>query len=176
MLERITDFLSHPDLIFGAGTKDDPEERFVEVLRYYLAGWHIKPKGVKKPYNPVLGEFFRCSYQYPDGTTGFYVAEQVSHHPPISAFYYISPENNLEIYGELRPKSKFLGNSAATIMEGTSKVILLDRPEDKEYVISMPNMYARGILFGKVRPHDLYMIFSRHNFFQIPDGAGARRY
>jgi len=27
----------------------DPEERFIRVLQYYLAGWHIKPKGVKKP-------------------------------------------------------------------------------------------------------------------------------
>lgn len=28
---------------------DDPEERFIRILQYYLAGWHIKPKGVKKP-------------------------------------------------------------------------------------------------------------------------------
>ena len=27
-------------------------------------------------YNPVLGEFFRCRYDYPDGTRGFYIAEQ----------------------------------------------------------------------------------------------------
>ena len=27
-------------------------------------------------YNPILGEFFRCKYQYPDGTKGFYIAEQ----------------------------------------------------------------------------------------------------
>lgn len=27
----------------------NPEERFIRVLQYYLAGWHIKPKGVKKP-------------------------------------------------------------------------------------------------------------------------------
>lgn len=65
MLERITDFMSHPDLIFGsvksslpqtyhnplpsAEKCDDPEERFIRILQYYLAGWHIKPKGVKKP-------------------------------------------------------------------------------------------------------------------------------
>jgi hypothetical protein len=55
---------------------EDPEERFIKVLQYYLAGWHIKPKGVKKPYNPVLGEFFRCRYEYPDGSRGFYIAEQ----------------------------------------------------------------------------------------------------
>jgi hypothetical protein len=28
---------------------EEPEERFIRVLQYYLAGWHIKPKGVKKP-------------------------------------------------------------------------------------------------------------------------------
>jgi hypothetical protein len=27
-------------------------------------------------YNPVLGEFFRCRYDYSNGTRGFYVAEQ----------------------------------------------------------------------------------------------------
>jgi hypothetical protein len=66
MLERITDFMSHPDLVFGyvpllrtylhtqtlssADAVPDPEERFIRVLMYYLSGWHVKPKGVKKPY------------------------------------------------------------------------------------------------------------------------------
>lgn len=150
MLERITDFMAHPDLIFGAENCDDPEERFMRVLQYYLAGWHIKPKGVKKPYNPVLGEFFRCRYDYPNGTQGFYIAEQVSHHPPVSAFFYVSPLNQVQIVGELRPKSKFLGNSVSTTMEGENRVVLMGRPEDGEYVITMPNMYARGILFGKM--------------------------
>ncbi|KAG8220235.1 hypothetical protein J3R82DRAFT_1274 [Butyriboletus roseoflavus] len=150
MLERITDFMSHPDLIFGAGDCIEPDERFIRVLQYYLAGWHIKPKGVKKPYNPVLGEFFRCRYDYTNGTRGFYVAEQVSHHPPVSAFFYISPENRLSIIGELRPKSKFLGNSVSTMMEGENRIILLGKPEDGDYAVTMPNMYARGILFGKM--------------------------
>lgn len=47
-------------------------------------------------------------------------------------------------------QSKFLGNSAATIMEGEDRVRFLQRPEDGEYSITMPNTYARGILFGKM--------------------------
>lgn len=70
----------------SASDLETPEERFISVLRYYLAGWHVKPKGVKKPYNPVLGEFFRCRYDYSDGTSAYYIAEQVSHHPPVSAW------------------------------------------------------------------------------------------
>ena len=56
---------------------------------------------------------------------------------PVSAFFYISPANGLLITGELKPKSKFLGNSAATIMEGEDRIRLLDRPEDGEYVITV---------------------------------------
>ncbi|GAA5859525.1 hypothetical protein JCM8547_006863 [Rhodosporidiobolus lusitaniae] len=152
MLERVTDFHSHPELLHGATNESTPEERFIRVLRYYLAGWHIKPRGVKKPYNPILGEIFRCRYDYADGTVGYYIAEQVSHHPPISAWYFASPEQGLELCGELRPKSKFLGNSAATLMDGENHVRFLDGPgaADGEYDIEMPNMYARGILFGKM--------------------------
>ncbi|CAG8561799.1 5237_t:CDS:2 [Diversispora eburnea] len=149
MLERITDFMSHPDLILSVAKEEDPLTRFVSVVRYYLSGWHIKPKGVKKPYNPVLGEHFRARWVFPDNTEAFFVSEQVSHHPPISAYYYASPENNLIICGDIRPKSKFLGNSAATLMQGESKIYFTNRPGEV-YQIVMPNVYARGILFGRM--------------------------
>jgi len=74
----------------------------------------------------------------------------VSHHPPISAYFYISPANKVKITGELRPKSRFLGNSVSTVMEGENRITLMGKPDDGDYVISMPNMYARGILFGKM--------------------------
>jgi len=121
----------------------------VNVVRYYLSGWHIKPKGVKKPYNPVLGERFRARWQFVDNTEALFVSEQVSHHPPISAYYYVSPENNIIIAGDIRPKSKFLGNSAATLMQGESKIIFTNR-SGEVYRIAMPNVYARGILFGRM--------------------------
>ncbi|KAG9299629.1 hypothetical protein G9A89_020800 [Geosiphon pyriformis] len=149
MLERITDFMSHPELILRISKQDDPVKRFVNVVRYYLSGWHIKPKGVKKPYNPVLGEHFRARWQFADKTEAFFVSEQVSHHPPISAYYYASPENNLIIAGDIRPKSKFLGNSAATLMQGESRIYFTNRPGEV-YHIEMPNVYARGILFGRM--------------------------
>ena len=104
-------------------------------------------QGVKKPYNPVLGELFRCEWTYANGTRAFYLAEQVTHHPPSSAYVYASPENGILIQGEIHPKSKFLGNSAATIMEGGSRISLASHPNEV-YEITNPNVYARGILFG----------------------------
>lgn len=70
----------------------------------------------------MLGELFKCKHAFADGTESFFVAEQVSHHPPISTYLYASPENNLVIQGDVRPTSKFLGNSAATLMGGGTKI------------------------------------------------------
>lgn len=72
----------------------------------------------------------------------------VTHHPPVSAYVYMSPRNCLSITGEIRPKSKFLGNSAATIMEGGCVISFSDHSES--YFVGMPNVYARGILFGQM--------------------------
>ncbi|TPX57491.1 hypothetical protein SpCBS45565_g08191 [Spizellomyces sp. 'palustris'] len=148
MCERITDFMSHPELILNTPQKIDPTDRFLDVVTYFLSGWHIKPKGVKKPYNPVLGEIFRCRWKFDDDSESFYVCEQVSHHPPISAYFYANPQRDVWILGDIRPKSKFLGNSAATIMQGTSTITFPKRWPGEEYIVTLPNMYARGILFG----------------------------
>ncbi|KAI8990350.1 hypothetical protein BDB01DRAFT_848422 [Pilobolus umbonatus] len=147
MLERITDFMAHPELIIGVSEIDDNTERFIAVLKWFLSGWHIKPKGVKKPYNPVLGEFFRCQYRYSDNSEAVYIAEQVSHHPPASAFFYSCPQHKVIITGDIKPKSRFYGNSVASLMQGTTYFTLPGR-NNETYEIKMPNMYARNVLFG----------------------------
>ncbi|CAG8756415.1 3255_t:CDS:2, partial [Racocetra fulgida] len=141
MLERITDFMSHSDLILRLLLYVYLLIDFVEEFLLF--------SGVKKSYNPVLGEFFRTRWKYSDNTEALYISEQVSHHPPISAYYYASPENNVLIFGTLRPKSKFMGNSAATLMHGETKLLFTNLPGEV-YRITMPNFYARGILFGKM--------------------------
>ncbi|KAI8874365.1 Oxysterol-binding protein [Ramicandelaber brevisporus] len=146
-IERVTDFMTHPDLLIAASKVDDPLMRFVSVAKYYLSGWHIRPVGVKKPYNPVLGEFFRCKWQFDDGSHAYYIAEQVSHHPPVSAYYYTCPEHRVSIEGDLRPKSRFQFNSVMTYLQGGA-TITFEARDNEEYQISYPNMYARGVLVG----------------------------
>ncbi|OJJ02428.1 hypothetical protein ASPVEDRAFT_133373 [Aspergillus versicolor CBS 583.65] len=168
MLERITNFMAHPETLLPMPTHDDPLERFVSVVKFYLSGWHIKPPGVKKPLNPVLGETYTCSWEYPDGTHGYYISEQTSHHPPKSSYFFMAPEHHIRIDGTLKPRSKFLGNSAASMMEGTAILRFLNRGEDKQrgerYILTQPNMYARGILFGKMK-YEL----GDHSFVRCPE-------
>lgn len=57
--------------------EDDPFNRMKEVVKWYLSGFYKKPKGLKKPYNPILGETFRCYWKHPNGSRTYYVAEQV---------------------------------------------------------------------------------------------------
>ena len=88
-------------------------------------------RGVKKPLNPILGETFTCYWDYPDHTRGYYISEQTSHHPPKSSYFYMAPEHNIRIDGALKPRSKFLGNSAASMMEGVGVLRLMNRGNRK---------------------------------------------
>jgi len=121
-------------------------DRLVAVTRWYLSGFYIRPKGVKKPYNPILGEIFRCQWDH--GTSkSFYVSEQVSHHPPVSAFYASNRSVGLAINGYVNFRSKFMGNSTAAIMDGEAVLYFLRIPGES-YTITFPTAYARGILWG----------------------------
>lgn len=148
LLEKLTDFLSHCDLINQAPSIKDPTERFLQVVKWYLSGWHVKSKGVKKPFNPILGELFRANYKFEDGSKLTYFAEQVSHHPPISALFGEIKEKGIEMNGWYYPKSKFYGNSAASLAEGELEVKFKDLNE--VYQITWPDIYCRGIVIGKL--------------------------
>ncbi|RPA80810.1 hypothetical protein BJ508DRAFT_307019 [Ascobolus immersus RN42] len=155
MLERITNFMQHPETLLPTNTIEDPEERFISVVKFYLSGWHIKPPGVKKPLNPVLGEFYSCYWDFDDDSKAYYFAEQTSHHPPKSSYFYMAPKQRIRIDGTLKPRGQFLGNSAASMMEGIAILRFLDRPGlnggCEKYYLTQPNMYVRGILVGKMK-------------------------
>ncbi|VDB90781.1 Bgt-461, partial [Blumeria graminis f. sp. tritici] len=153
-IDGTSSFMAHPEFLLPVPQIEDPVQRFVSVVKFYLSGWHIKPPGVKKPLNPILGETFTCYWQFPDNTKGYYISEQTSHHPPKSSYFYMAPEHHIRIDGCLKPRSKFLGNSVASMMEGIAILRFLNRGDNgkgERYIVTQPNMYARGILFGKMK-------------------------
>lgn len=142
--------MAHPDLFLAISSGSGPEERMVRFLEYYLTAFHEGRKGAvaKKPYNPVLGETFHCSWEvprdrvrplrsqtHPDGSAGRemktsrvnpgtdcyrvrFVAEQVSHHPPVSGFYCECAERGMCVNTHVWTKSKFMGMSVGVSMVG----------------------------------------------------------
>ena len=65
---------------------------------------------MRNPFNPTLGEVFKCHYEHSDSTTQ-YVAEQISHHPPSSAFSVVNEAKGMYLTAFVRPSFKFKGNS-----------------------------------------------------------------
>ncbi|XP_058859349.1 oxysterol-binding protein-related protein 5-like isoform X1 [Acipenser ruthenus] len=146
-LDKLSDYYYHADFLSQASVEESAYSRMKQVLRWYLSGFYKKPKGLKKPYNPILGETFRCCWLHPEtDSCTFYVAEQVSHHPPVSAFYVCNKKDGFCVSGSILAKSKFYGNSLSAILDGKAMLFFLKR--DEEYIITMPYAHCRGILYG----------------------------
>ncbi|XP_070247926.1 oxysterol-binding protein-related protein 10 isoform X2 [Myotis yumanensis] len=172
LLEMYADFMAHPDLLLAVAAGATPEERVICFVEYYLTAFHEGRKGAlaKKPYNPIIGETFHCSWEVPrdrvkpkrtaphsppsqehliaeepaESYKLRFVAEQVSHHPPISCFYCECKEKRLCINTHVWTKSKFMGMSVGVSMIGEGVLRLLEHGE--EYVFTLPSAYARSIL------------------------------
>ena len=97
------------------------------LIKWYLSSWHYKSyvillfllnsQGCKKPYNPIIGETFSCVVDTAESRVS-YVAEQCSHHPPVSAFYLENQKKGYCANGYIWTKSRFTGNSACSEMVG----------------------------------------------------------
>ncbi|XP_058806824.1 oxysterol-binding protein-related protein 8 isoform X2 [Phymastichus coffea] len=145
-LEKLADSYYHADLLSQAVLEDDAFTRMKGIVKWYLSGFYKKPQGLKKPYNPLLGETFRCYWQHPNGSRTFYLAEQVSHHPPISSFYVTNRQDGFTIGATIVAKSKFYGNSTSAVLDGAAVLTMLPRGED--YTMTIPYAHCKGILMG----------------------------
>ncbi|KAM6435808.1 oxysterol-binding protein-related protein 8 isoform 3-T4 [Liasis olivaceus] len=146
-LDKLSDYYYHADFLSEAALEENAYNRMKQVVKWYLSGFYKKPKGLKKPYNPILGETFRCLWIHPKtNSKTFYIAEQVSHHPPISAFYVSNRKDGFCLSANILAKSKFYGNSLSAILDGEGRLMFLNRGED--YVMTMPYAHCKGILYG----------------------------
>ena len=133
----------------------DAETRFLNVLRLFLdmeslrceegtgggskSAFTMPP--MKKPINSVLGETHRTRV----GDVEM-IAEQVSHHPPITCWEVEHKLAGLKITGNLSPKPIFHGTSVQVALRGT---LLYEFPETGEaYVASIPDLYIRFFGMG----------------------------
>jgi hypothetical protein len=150
LLEKLSDIMIHPEIFTAIPLKETPEDRMVAVVRWYLSAYHVRPRGTKKPFNPVLGETFSAAFRAAPSTSHtdgvMWTAQQVSHHPPVSAFFARDDAGSVVIQGCFAPKSKFLGNSAASIGGGAFRIYLPQH--DEVYYLNWPSVYVRGVLFG----------------------------
>ena len=98
-LQRLAEHMEYVDIVKAilsamcsrvsqkASTCDDPVRRIELVAAFCVCALASNRERVAKPFNPMLGETYELNLLDDERHQFHYVAEQVCHHPPISAFH-----------------------------------------------------------------------------------------
>ncbi|GBE87104.1 Oxysterol-binding protein [Sparassis latifolia] len=146
-----------PALFSAIADAETDEQRSILVLRWFIStlkgqytSRNEKLGSEKKPLNPVLGELFYGSW--PDlngrGQTNL-VVEQVSHHPPITAYYISNDSKGIRLQGHSAQKTSFSGGSIIVKQIGHA-VLTVDLPSGGQevFLITLPRLRIDGLWYG----------------------------
>ncbi|GME96849.1 unnamed protein product [Ambrosiozyma monospora] len=103
----------------------------------------------KKPLNPFLGELFVGKWvdESDDGHIGEtdLAIEQVSHHPPITAYGIENKKNNIVLQGYNRIRASMSATGSLNVRQfGHS--ILEFKDLNEQYLITLPHLHLEGLL------------------------------
>ncbi|XP_061594008.1 oxysterol-binding protein-related protein 1 isoform X2 [Cololabis saira] len=144
-LQRLTEYMEHTYLIHQANMSSDSVERMKCVAAFAVSAVASQWERTGKPFNPLLGE----TYELVRDDLGFrLISEQVSHHPPVSAFHAEGVKQDFVFHGSIYPKLKFWGKSVEAEPKGT---ITLELPKYNEaYTWTNPTCCVHNIIVGQL--------------------------
>jgi len=149
-----------PDFFAAIADAKPGQDRVLAVLKWFIStlkdqysSRNDQLGSEKKPLNPVLGEVFYGTW--PDtkgrGVTQLLV-EQVSHHPPITAYVIENKSKGLRLVGHNAQKTSF--SSGAIIVKQIGHAVLTvsspsspSTPEES-YLITLPRLRIDGLWYG----------------------------
>lgn len=111
LLQKLCEELEYSELLDKAACISDNVERMCLVAAFFVSGYSSSVhRAARKPFNPMLGETYEM-----DSCKGFkYIAEKVSHHPPIMAMH---AESSAFIYHQdSLLRTKFWGKSMELVI------------------------------------------------------------
>ena len=148
---------THPPLLTAPAAEPDPAKRAALVLKWFLstlkhqyASRSEQYGNEKKPLNPFLGELFLGKWTDDAGETTL-ISEQVSHHPPATAYCIRNKKTGIQLEGYNAQKASFkstiivkqIGHAVLTIPVGSG-----EKKETEKYLITLPSLHIEGLLFG----------------------------
>ncbi|XP_042555471.1 oxysterol-binding protein-related protein 2 [Dipodomys spectabilis] len=144
-LQRITEYMEHVYLIHRASRQSQTLERMQSVAAFAVSAVASQWERTGKPFNPLLGE----TYELIREDLGFrFISEQVSHHPPVSAFYSEGLNQDFMFHGSIYPKLKFWGKSVEAEPRGTITLELLRHNE--AYTWTNPTCCVHNVILGQL--------------------------
>ncbi|TPX30141.1 hypothetical protein SmJEL517_g06221 [Synchytrium microbalum] len=182
-------YMDRPDLFACLSDSDDEVFRFLGIIRFWFSKdskW--KNHAIRKPYNPILSEFFTCHWNTTsaspvsphtrspsltsessssatsDETADIvtindekeevkvhYIAEQISHHPPMSAYYFECVEKGVVARGVDHLAGKFTGTSFRIGPgEFNGGIFVNLKQRDEEYNLTHPQAAVAGFMTGSI--------------------------
>lgn len=165
-------FAQRPAIFAAPALEPLAEKRALAVLKWFLSSLRAQlyvggsPKGVsiKKPLNAFLGELFLASWTDDENKAATrLVAEQVSHHPPITAMHISDKSNGVRADGYARVEMTFNGN--LNIRQVGHAVFRIDK-YDEDHLVPLPDVKIRGFLSGCMYPEiaGVYTLHSSSGF------------
>ncbi|KAH8666502.1 hypothetical protein BX600DRAFT_461904 [Xylariales sp. PMI_506] len=149
-------FSEYPNLLVAPAKETDAQRRALLVLKWFLATLRRQhsttlddgSKRKLKPLNPFLGEIYLGKWVDEAGTTEL-ISEQVSHHPPQTAYCIRNEEHGVTLEGHVAPKSYF-SHTINIERQGHGRLRLDKYAED--YVFTMPTVHVEGIMTFQIAP------------------------
>ncbi|KAG9454663.1 hypothetical protein H6P81_007567 [Aristolochia fimbriata] len=117
MIQKMAELMEYSHLLDLADKCEDPHMRLVYASTWALSVYFAYQR-TWKPFNPILGE----TYEMVNHGEMTFIAEQVSHHPPMCAAHAENEHFTYDVTSKI--KTKFLGNSVDVYPVGRTRVTL----------------------------------------------------
>ena len=119
---------------------------FISILRSQYFSRNEAEGSEKKPLNPFLGELFVGKWDNKKneefGET-ILLAEQVSHHPPKTAYSIFNDKNDVKLQGYSQIKASFSKTLTLQVKQYGHSLLSI---KDEHYLITPPPLHVEGIL------------------------------
>jgi len=140
ILQKSAQTMEYNHLLDQAINCTDSMERLKKVVAHSISCWTHMQTNNTKPFNPMLGE----TYEFLSDDFRFF-SEQVSHHPPISAFL-AEGKSGYQIASHSLTKSKFSGKTIN--FQQCGKIYYTLKPWNEVYESGKPTMSAHNLILG----------------------------
>ncbi|CAF2363428.1 BnaA10g27370D [Brassica napus] len=139
-LQKMAELMEYSHLLDMADKTQDPCMRMVYASTWAISVYYAYQR-TWKPFNPILGE----TYEMTNHNGINFIAEQVSHHPPMSAAHAENEHFAYDCTSKL--KSKLLGNSIDFYPVGRTRVTL--KRDGVVLDLVPPPTKAHNLIFGR---------------------------
>ncbi|KAH0553034.1 hypothetical protein GP486_006771 [Trichoglossum hirsutum] len=174
LVEYSSYWAEHPSIFVAPASEPDPAKRALLVLKWFLStlkqqycSRNEKLGSEKKPLNPFLGELFLGKWEDDDAGATELISEQVSHHPPVTAYTIWNEKNGIRLQGYNGQKASF---SVRTInVKQIGHAIYHIGAYNEDYLITLPSLHIEGLVYGAP-----YVELNTYTYIQSSSGYTSK--